>query len=236
VGTTAAKLGYAEHLPADYEANPAGGFPVLIFNHGGGSNADLSGGSLDAVIYSGGPPNLIQSGVWDTGLPFIVLSPQRQRSGEVDVAALDTFVQYAKSVYNVDASRIYMSGWSQGGFASLLYATSYPGKVAAVVSVGGGFFRGTPSNLCSIKPVPIWAFHGGSDSVISVGGSTGSIQAVIAINACSPDVKARLTVFPGQGHAVHDQVFSLSAINTGDPQYDLYDQSIYDWLLSFSTG
>lgn len=232
LGTSGAHLGYAEHLPADYEANPMAGFPVLIFNHGGGSNANGSEDSLDAVIFSGGPPGLIQAGTWDTDLPFIVLSPQRQ--GSVDPAELDTFVEYAKSVYNVDASRIYMTGWSQGGFISLLYAVDYPGKVAAVVSVAGGFFRGIPSNLCDIKPVPIWAFHGDADSVIGLSGSRGSIQAIEAINACNPDVTAKLTVFPGQGHYVHDQVFSLTAMNSGDPLYDPYDQSVYDWLLSFS--
>jgi poly(3-hydroxybutyrate) depolymerase len=236
LGTSGAHLGYVEHLPADYEANPMAGFPVLIFNHGGGSNANLSGGSLDSVIYNGGPPGLIQAGAWDTDLPFIVLSPQRQYSGNVDISGLDTFIEYAKSVYNVDASRIYMTGWSQGGFASLLYAANYPEKVAAVVSVAGGFFNGTPSNLCDIKPVAIWAFHGANDSVISLNGSRGSIRAVNAINACAPDVTAKLTVFPGQGHSVHDQVFSLAAMNTGDPAYDPYDQSVYDWLLSFSTN
>jgi predicted peptidase len=234
LGTSGAHLGYAEHLPADYETNPMSGFPVLIFNHGGGSNANLSGGSLDAVIFSGGPPGLIQTGTWDTDLPFIVLSPQRQNSGDVDVAGLDTFVEYAKSVYNVDVSRIYMTGWSQGGYASLLYAVSYPEKVAAVASVAGGFFRGAPSNVCDIKPVAIWAFHGETDSVIGLNDSKGSIQAIDAINACNPDVSAKLTVFPGQGHSVHDQVFSLAAMNSGDPEYDPYDQSVYDWLLSFS--
>lgn len=234
LGSSAAHLGYVEHLPMDYEDNPVAGFPVLIFNHGGGSNANLSGGSLDSIISNGGPPGLIQAGTWNTNLPFIVLSPQRQNSGDVDVAGLDTFVEYAKSVYNVDASRIYMTGWSQGGFASLLYAANYPEKVAAVVSVAGGFFGDPPSNLCDINPVAIWAFHGDYDTVISLNGGWGSIQAIDAINACDPDVKAKLTVFPGQGHSVHNQVFS-AALTTGDPEYDPYDLSVYDWLLSFST-
>jgi poly(3-hydroxybutyrate) depolymerase len=232
LGTSSAHLGYAEHLPADYEANPMAGFPVLIFNHGGGSNANVSG-TLDAVIYSGGPPTLIQTGLWDTNLPFIVLSPQRQNSADVDIAGLNTFVEYTKSVYNVDASRIYMTGWSQGGDASLRYAVNYPQKVAAVVSVAGGFFGSTPSNLCGINPVAIWAFQGASDNIISLNGGWGTIQAVNAINACNPDVTAKLTVFPGQGHSVHTQVFALAALNT-DPEYDPYDQSVYDWLLSFS--
>lgn len=235
LGTSGAHLGYAEHLPADYETNPMTGFPLMIFNHGGGANVNLSGGSLDAVIFSGGPPGLIQAGAWDADLPFIVLSPQRRHSSDVDTAGLDIFIEYAKSVYNIDASRIYMTGWSQGGFASLLYAVNYPEKVAAVVSVGGGFFSGPPSNVCDINPVAVWAFHGSNDNVISLNGSRGSVPAINAINACNPDVAAKLTVFPGQDHFVHDQVFSLAAMNTGDPAYDPYDQSLYDWLLSFST-
>jgi predicted peptidase len=235
LGSTAAHLGYVEHLPAGYEADPAEGFPVLIFNHGGGSNANLSAGSLDSVIYNGGPPGMIQAGIWKPDLPFIVLSPQRRSSGNVDIAGLDTFIEYAKSVYNVDAARIYMTGWSQGGFASLLYAAHYPQKVAAVISVAGGFFDGVPANLCNIRPVAVWAFHGDNDTVINLSGARGSLQAVDAINACNPDVKAKLTVFPGQPHGVHDQVFSLTPMITGDTRYDPFDQSVYDWLLSFST-
>lgn len=234
LGTSGANLGYVEHLPVNYENNPMAGFPVLIFNHGGGSNANLSEGSLDSIIYSGGPPGLIQAGSWDDSLPFIVLSPQREDSSDVNVAGLDTFIEYAKSVYNVNESRIYMTGWSQGGFASLLYAVTHPGKVAAVVSVSGGFFRGIPSNICDIKPVAAWTFHGADDGVIPLSGSKGSVQAVNAINACTPDVMAKLTVFAGGDHYVHDPVFSLAAMNSADPGYAPYDQNIYDWLLSFS--
>ena len=237
-GSTAAAMGYWEHLPRAYADDPEAGFPLLVFNHGYGAAADLTSGTparvLDSVRLSGGPPALLTSRRWDESLPFIVLSPQRPVALDIDPAQLDEFIEYAKSTYNIDASRVYMAGWSQGGYISMLYAVAYPHKVAAVAPISGGFFRGLPQDLCAIGPVPVWAFHGEDDDVIALKGTNGSEAAVAAINGCNPDSPARLTVYPGQGHAVHDRTFSLAGMHTGDPRYDAYDQSVYEWFLSFS--
>lgn len=239
LGSTGSHFGYYEHLPDNYEDNPSEGFPLLIFHHGGGANANLVGAFggnpdqvLAPVVRDGGVPAIIQGGSWDNNRPFIALSPQRSNSNGVNVARIDAFLEYAKSVYNVDTSRVYMTGWSQGGFASLAYAVSFPQKVAAIAPIAGGFFRGVPSDICNIAAVATWAFHGESDTVISYDGPLGSVAAVSAIAGCIPDDAARLTTFPGLGHGTHQGVHSLDLLGQGSGVYDLYSQDIYDWFLS----
>ena len=46
-GTTAAIMGYYEHLPAHYSDDPAQTFPLIVHNHGAGENADIEQTVLD---------------------------------------------------------------------------------------------------------------------------------------------------------------------------------------------
>lgn len=247
-GTTQSHLGYIEHLPNDYGIDETKRYPLLIFNHGNGGNAEFGGsdtlGALGALISNSGPPLLLSSGKWDPDLPFIVLMPQVADVANFDMAArMNAFLDYALNTYAVDTSKIYMTGWSQGGFLSLLYATEHGDRLAAVISVSGGFpfdEETLPNNFCNIKNVPIWAFHGDADDIVAV---ESSIESVTLIeDNCQPQLLPRLTIFEGKDHIIHHSVFNLSAMlggslgYTANPQYDDYDQSIFDWLLSHSNN
>jgi len=46
---------------------------------------------------------------------------------------------------------------------------------------------------------------------------------------------ARITVFASTGHNdIERPVLGLTGLGRGLPEYDLYDESIYDWLLQHS--
>lgn len=244
-GTTVSHWGYFERLPVDYGVDPDQQFPLLVYNHGNAGNAvwqnDTPEGALSSLILNAGPPLIISAGKWDSELPFIVLSPQVGDSRVGDpIERMDAFLEHALASYNIDRSRIYMTGWSQGGFISFLYSMSYPEKVAAAISMAGGLLPGNqvPENLCNIESVPLWAFHGDADSEVPVSSSLDSINTLN--QNCNPVVPPLLTVFQGQQHLIHHAIFNLSALEggtiefVGDPNYDLYQQSIYDWLLSYT--
>ena len=197
--------------------------------------------SIGNLLINAGPPLLIHAEKWDKELPFIVLSPQIGDPSFADpIERIDAFVEYAKATYNIDENRVYMTGWSQGGFISWNYAMVYPNKVAAAVSISGGFIFGVGrhDNICTIEPVPVWAFHGDADEVVDV---SSSIDGIDAMNdRCTPTIPPKLTILQEQEHAVHHGVFNLTMMEGGnlevssDPQYDLYDQSLFEWLLSYS--
>lgn len=246
-GTTASHLGYIEALPADYGLDEDKQYSLLIFNHGNGSNVEGSGTdpvlALNSIIRGGGPALMQQNGKWDTDLPMITLSPQMGGIGDgSELERLNAFIDYALNTYPIDPSRIYVTGWSQGGFLSLLYTAEYPERVAAVVSIAGGFPANPddqPADACTLESVPVWAFHGDRDDIVPV---EASLDAIEYLNQnCQMQTLPRLTVFQEQGHQIHQAIYSLSALIGGtqeldsDPNYDAYDISLFEWLLQYQS-
>lgn len=246
-GTTASHLGYIEALPVDYGINEGKQYSLLIFNHGNNANVEVSSTdpvlALNTIIRGSGPALMQQNGNWDSDLPMITLSPQMGGIGDgSELTRLNAFIDYALNTYAIDPSRIYITGWSQGGFLSLLYAAEYPERVAAVVSIAGGFpanANDRPANVCTIESVPIWAFHGDMDDIVSV---NSSIESIEYLNQnCQMQTLPRLTVFQQQGHQIHHAVYSLSALVggaqgiTSDPSYDAYDIGLFDWMFQYQS-
>ena len=236
VGSGHSHLGYLEQLPADYGQDPQVRYPVLIYHHGGGGDASsLDSSPLDSLLsmssLGGGPASLAMSGDWDPASPLIALSPQRSRFSPPNFKRIDVFVDYVIHNYQVDPSRIYMTGHSQGGFVAWRYATDYPQKVAAIAPLAAGFFAGgIPNNLCDAAEVPIWAFHSIDDNVVSV--ETGR-RPIELLAACSNSTKpAKFTTFDGLGHQSHNYVLSLQGMGKALSTDDLFDQNLYSWLMS----
>jgi predicted esterase len=223
---TGANLSYLEHLPSSYGVDISAKSPLIIFNHGSGA----TGSSLSAVECCGLPLVLKQNG-WDTSRTFVILSPQRVLG--TDPQPLDTFLKYALATYNIDPKRVYMAGWSQGAFVSLRYAVNYPDKVAAIGALAGGFFQGVPSNVCiAADKVPLWTFLGSRDSSVVNAAGTNTTE---AFNNCSPTQLAKLSIHTTADHfATSNWPFQPVENSTISSQSDPFDQSVYDWFLSFS--
>jgi poly(3-hydroxybutyrate) depolymerase len=108
-----APLGYLEYLPPGYGDGELR--PLLVFTHGGGEGGDGSDGSLDLVASLGIPP-LIEAGHWPADRPFVVLSPQLPEATTNDDCGmgddLAAFLDFAVRHYEVDATRVYLTGIS----------------------------------------------------------------------------------------------------------------------------
>lgn len=234
-------LGCVEYLPPDSGLDPEQKFPLLIYQHGNGANAEFAAdgqdGALDNVVQNFGPPTLMRAGRWDKELPFIVLTPQAGFiEGSDPAQRIDIFLQHAELTYNVDTSRVYMMGWSQGGGVTMLYARNFPEKLAAVISISAGspFVDDLTDNFCNAENVPLWIFYGGLDGVVSVDNSIPLFGQTIG--SCQPTIVPRFTLYPLQGHNIHH----LSAMAGARFEYEVdsnndpFDMSIYDWLLTFT--
>ena len=247
LGSSIANFGYLEHLPVDYGQTIAQKPPLLIYLHGGGSNLEFTNTSdptlsLNAIIQNYGIPKLIEDGLWDDTLPFVVLAPHLGAVPSVGYKdRLDAFVEYASRSYDIDVSRVYLAGYSQGGFLSAVYARDFPNKIAAIAPVSPAFSANTdPSanNFCNIENVPVWMFHATNDEVIPFGNTTQVYNALL--DNCQPRVLPKLSLLLRGEHAIHHAVFDLSAMVGGSIDakysalYDPYDLSIYQWLLSHS--
>ncbi len=104
----------------------------------------------------------------------------------------------------VDADRIYLTGLSLGGYGIWNIAIDHPERFAAIAPICGA---GESDNACRLKSVPVWAFHGGSDSVVPLKDDQDMVDAV---RACGGDVK--FTVYPGVDHDAWTQTYANPAL------------------------
>jgi predicted esterase len=235
IGTTSGHMGYYEHLPVNYSDDPDQRFPLIIYQHGWFNARFLNSSTVQAplsILEGGNLVKIIKDGRWDDSLPFIVLSPQRCLDPTeylLTAAQTKRFIDYAINTYQVDTSRIYMGGHSQGSGNTWDYVANYPAQLAAVFPISGGY----PATVgCVLKETPSWAFIGRSDATVPF---LEQVNTVNSINACNPLERSRVTVLEGVGHNdVELPVLGLTGLGQGLPQYDVYDQRIYDWLLQHS--
>ena len=194
------RLNYLLYLPEQSADAP---LPLLLYLHGGGeSGQDLN------LLKTRGLPRLLEQG---RTLPFGVLAPQNPNPEQFfPEEAVFALIEEVITTYPVDAERVYLTGFSRGGFAAWRMAMQRPDLFAALFPVAAG---GLVSYAFRVKEVPVWAFHGALDETIPL---TLGVEMVDALRAAGGD--AKLTVFPEADHA-----------NTLEQAYRHSD--LYEWLL-----
>ncbi len=207
------QVNYLLYLPDTYGQDPHQRWPLILYLHGRGER----GQDLDLLKSHPLPETLEQK----PDFPFIVVSPQLSLetvtwSGRIE--ALNALLDQLQATYAVDARRIYLTGLSMGGFGTWEFALRHPGRFAAIVPIAGGYddYGSVPANICDLKDLPVWAFHGGADTIVPV-----RLDQVLvdALRACGGDV--RFTLYP---EADHEATWRRAY---ADPQ-------LYEWLLSHS--
>lgn len=86
-----------------------------------------------------------------------------------DAAAIDHFISELERQGIVDASRIYLSGWSNGSAMAILYALNSPAIAAVAVYSSpdpfGDFDDPCPQPPFGVNPLPIMHVHNACDTV-----------------------------------------------------------------------
>jgi predicted peptidase len=168
------KLPYRLLKPARIEAGKK--YPLVLFLHGAGERGDNNKAQL-----THGSTLFTKSENRDK-YPCFVIFPQcpgGKRWVEVNWSEKTSHTmpkepsdpmrltrrlleQFVKD-HPVDMDRIYVMGLSMGGFGTWDFAARYPDLVAAAVPVCGGADDATAEK---IKHIPVWTFHGSSDTVV----------------------------------------------------------------------
>jgi predicted peptidase len=176
---------FAIQLPRSYYKEQY--WPLVVFLHGSGER--------------GKDPELLRSqGPFRQDLPAIVAAPQCLPSYNWDSNAVAGLIQHIVSRYSVDRTRIYLLGYSMGGYGTWQTAASHPELFAAIVPISGG---GDPDEAKTLTAVPVWAFHGESDKVVPVAESERMVDAIRKAGG-----EPKLTVIPEAGHGICDSVCS----------------------------
>lgn len=221
--------GHYIYIPRGYSDSQEG-LPLIIFLHGVGEkgNSKKDKNQLSNVLRTG-VPALIENGEWDPGYPAIVVSPQCHE-GNWKPSEVHKFIEYITAKYNVDKSRIYMTGISMGGIGTFEYLGSYgeSSYVAAAVPICGG---GNVDKASSFLNIPIWAFHGEADKVVSMQGSK---RMVNAINELNPHYKSLLTIFPNVGHISWTITYNGKGMGKESRKYDPFKEDVFKWMYKFT--
>ena len=202
------RLDYLISLPLQYSSEEAD-WPLILFLHGAGERGD----NLQ-LLRKHGIPRIVSE---MADFPFITISPQCPENDwwlnklQDLKFLLDTVIKQ----YRVDTSKMYLTGLSMGGFGTWHMAVEYPDLFAAIAPVcGGGLgILGFPERVLEIKDLPIWAFHGGKDNIVSAEESRILIRTL-------KDAGGRplLKIYPEAGHDSWTETYS--------------DPELYEWFMS----
>ncbi|HKY92741.1 MAG TPA: alpha/beta fold hydrolase, partial [Nevskiaceae bacterium] len=129
--------------------------------------------------------NLVAAGVLAREFGTYVIMPQayngawNQNPTAVnqvnDVGFIDHVIDDAVERFNLDPKRIYIAGYSNGGFMAVRYACAHPAKVAAVTAIAATI-RASVSTSCSIPmTMPVMMMHGTQDEQIPYDGSSTTV-------------------------------------------------------------
>jgi predicted peptidase len=190
--TQSVQMNYLLYVPEAYGKDLQQKWPLILFLHGRGERGD----DLELLKKHPLPKTLEQQ----ADFPFIVVSPQHPLDGyswSDMIDPLNALLDQIQATYLVDPKRIYLTGLSMGGYGAWGFALRYPGRFAAVVPIAGGYegSRGVPDNICELRDVPIWAFHGGGDTIVPPSASEVLVE---ALKACGGNV--RFTLYPETDH------------------------------------
>jgi predicted peptidase len=207
-GAAGRRFHYLLYLPTRYGEHEGHRWPLLLFLHGanvpGSSRRDLE------LLRPRGIPAIVER----RDLPLIAVSPQT--TSDWPLEPLAELLDHIEGRYAVDRRRVYVTGFSIGGYATFDLASAYPKRFAAIAAVAGGGGRWSADyheHTCRLRDVAVWAFHGSRDAVIPPSESRAMVNAV---NRCGG--KAGLTIYPGAGHYTDKHAYA--------------EPKLYRWLLA----
>lgn len=211
-----ADFNFMFYVPGRYQQEPQQRMPLILYLHG----TSLRGDNLDKLRI-GEFTAILQ---YEADFPFLVIAPQLpsndenrswSRNGIPD--KLFRLLDEIQELYSVDPKRIYLTGSSLGGGGTWEIGLSYPDYFAALVPVMGfyGYPFDVPGNICDLKDVPVWAFHGEYDLTVPLEAEQGLVD---ALRACGGNVQ--FTIYPGAGHDVDAQVYKTP--------------ELFEWMLAQS--
>jgi poly(3-hydroxybutyrate) depolymerase len=190
-GTTPA-MPYRLFVPVGYNAAAATTYPLVVFLNGSGGN-----GSDNVSQINDQPGCLVfVNAANQVAHPCFMLAPQDAAGAQwvntnpnatdpsyvlasvpisPQMQQAEGIIGVVRASYNIDASRIYVTGLSLGGFGTWDIAYRNPTLFAAAVPMSGA---GAPTSSSLIADLPVWCFHGLNDTTVPPLGDEETIAAL----------------------------------------------------------
>jgi predicted peptidase len=179
------------------------GYPLVIYLHG-------RGGDVMTPEEPGEARSFSQEDNYRKR-PCVIIAPQCKTEGSWDgqnsAAVLEIIDDLVKNLA-VDKKRIYLTGYSMGGYGTFHLLGEEPKLFAAGVPIAGG---GDPNKAEIYKKVPVWVFHGAKDETVKPEQSRRMVE---ALKEEKSDVK--YTEYEDGDHGIAGRVYA--------------DVKLHEWL------
>jgi len=160
------KRSYYIFLPPNY--NPQKSYPMLFVFHGGFGNANsilkitnfrYYQNKYDFILIAPNGSGRFNKEIlltWNAGR----CGGFARDSNAKDTKFIDSIIEQTAGSYNIDRTRVYLTGLSNGAMLSYKIASQLSGKIAGFAPVCGSmnYLPSTPKN-----PIPVIIFHGTAD-------------------------------------------------------------------------
>jgi predicted esterase len=178
---------YHVYVPSNYKADTS--VPLIIALHGLGATEDSFfdsyGRKLPELAEADGyilitPLGYRVDGGYGWGIGTAPSDSNARRSSELSELDVMKVLAQVRTLYNIDAKRIYLMGHSLGAIGTWKIAAKFPDMWAAIGLFSG---QGTPSSAEQMKGIPQFIVHGDADPTVNVGGSRTMVAALKAFSA-----------------------------------------------------
>lgn len=180
--------------------------PLVVFLHGVGERGTDNEKQINLL------PKTFASPSNQGKRPCIVVAPQcpPEKFWPNMTSEIIALTKSIAKQMPVDSQRIYLSGYSMGGYGVWSLLAADPKLYAGAIPISGG---GNPHDAKKIKDIPIWNFHGDADSTVNVSTSRNMVDAL-------KKVKGNITYseMAGEGHNI--------------PLKVLGDEKVLEWLFN----
>lgn len=183
------------------------GYPLVVYLHGRGGD-----------VMKPAEPWSANSFTKDSNYrkrPCFVIAPQNPDQKGWNGSKADGVVKIVEEMIEklpVDPKRIYLTGYSMGGYGTFHLLAQEPKLWAAGIPVAGG---GNAGSVKEYKKVPLWVFHGAKDPTVPVSQSQKMVE---ALKKARSEVK--YTEFPDADHGISGRVYD--------------DEEVHEWLFEQS--
>ncbi len=208
--------------------------PLVVWLHGGGEGgwAEAQDNALP-LLANRGALGFVTPQAQDIFGGAYVLAPQATDFWMNDAAMgysaqLKALIDDVVAKQNIDPSRIYVVGASNGGYMTARLGSDYPDYFAAVVPICPAVAYGdttllTDDELAVLRDVPTWIVQATSDNVLPYETNGGHMADVVsnALLTTYPDVTADGVTYPPH--------FSWIYVANNDP-VNAAGQHIWQWM------
>ena len=195
-------LPYRLLIPKQYHKTTS--YPLVLFLHG----SDERGTDNIKQLYVG--LNIFADDKMMRRYPCFIAAPQcpagmkwvdvnwkeeRHSMRENPTPALAMAIELVEELqleFSIDKKRLYITGYSMGGFGAWEAIERRPDLFAAAVPVCGG---GDEAKAFRAARMPVWAFHGALDKIVKVSRSRNMIDAIVLAGGMP-----RYTEYPDINH------------------------------------